>query len=77
MTFSYDENHNLEFTNSAMRYYCQAPPNADLSYRYEAWTKRPEAKPRLDGLLRALLRDEVAEDRKKANIVTWRGVMTR
>lgn len=76
-TFSYTANHELEFTNSAMRYYCEAPLNADLSYRYENWIKKPESRGRLDGLLKACLRDEVVTERQRANIITWRGVMTK
>ena len=76
-TFSYTADHELEFTNSAMRYYCEAPLNSDLSYRYENWIKKSESRGRLDGLLRACLRDEVSAERRRTAIITWRGVMTK
>lgn len=75
--FSYTAKHELEFTNSSMRYYCEAPLDADLSYCYESWIKKPESRGRLDGLLRACLRDEAAGERKRASVITWRGVMTK
>lgn len=77
ITFSYSAQHKLEYTNSAMRYYCASPLDADLSYRYENWIKKPESRGRLDGLLEACLREEVKTERKRANIITWRGVMTK
>lgn len=76
-TFSLNANNEQEFTNSAMRYYCEAPLDADLSYRYENWIKKVETRGRLDGLLKACLRDEAATERKRADIVSWRGVMTK
>jgi len=43
----------------------------------EHWTKRPEERGRLDGLLAACLRPEAAGERTRANVITWRGVMTK
>ena len=77
IAFSYTPDRVLEFNNSALRYYVDPPRNADLSYAYDKWIKRPEERGRLDGLLTALLREEATLDRKKADVVSWRGVMTK
>lgn len=76
-TFSYSSSRKLEFSNAAMRYYVEPPLGADLSYEYDAWIKRPEERGRLDGLLEACLRKEVRPERARANVVSWRGVMTK
>lgn len=60
-----------------MRYYVEPPLGAELSYEYDSWIKRPEERGRLDGLLEACLKDEVKPERERANIVSWRGVMTK
>ncbi|OCB89413.1 hypothetical protein A7U60_g3389 [Sanghuangporus baumii] len=77
ITFSYSESRKLEFTNAAMKFYVHPPFNADLNYGYEHWIKRPEERGRLDGLLTACLRDEVVLERDRANVISWRGVMTK
>lgn len=76
-TFSYSPSRKLEFSNAAMRYYVEPPLGADLSYEYDSWIKRPEERGRLDGLLEACLRKEVKSERARANVVSWRGVMTK
>ncbi|KAH8118243.1 RAI1-domain-containing protein [Phellopilus nigrolimitatus] len=60
-----------------MKYFTHPPHNADLTYAYETWIKRPEERGRLDGLLTACLSDEVSPERQRANVVSWRGVMTK
>ncbi|KAH7102787.1 RAI1 like PD-XK nuclease-domain-containing protein [Auriculariales sp. MPI-PUGE-AT-0066] len=77
LSFSYTQERELVFDNSALRYYVEPPHGADLTYRYEHWNKRPEERGRLDTLLKACLRPEVASERTRANLVTWRGVMTK
>lgn len=88
LTFSYTPQRVLEFTNSALRYYIDPPPGADLRYGYERWIKRPEEKSRLDGLLRAIERLIEKADASMGfgsgqkwlhdiAVVTWRGVMTK
>lgn len=88
LTFSYTPQRVLEFTNSALRYYIDPPPGADLRYGYERWIKRPEEKSRLDGLLRAMERLIEKTDTSMGfgsgqkwlhdiAVVTWRGVMTK
>lgn len=77
ITFSYSPSRVLEFNNSAMRYYTNPPLNADLNYAYDTWIKRPEERGRLDGLLRACMRNEVKLERLRANVISWRGVLTK
>ncbi|KAI9509830.1 RAI1-domain-containing protein [Russula earlei] len=77
ISFSYDTNRQLEFSEAAMRYYVSPPSGADLGHGYERWIRRPEERGRLDGLLRA-----ISEIRKRGtdpvvSIVSWRGVMTK
>ncbi|KAF8910602.1 hypothetical protein CPB84DRAFT_1764102, partial [Gymnopilus junonius] len=36
-TFSYTPEHVQEFTDSALRYYVDPPPGANLSYGFERW----------------------------------------
>ena len=88
LTFSYTPQRALQFDNSALRYYVDPPPRADLRYGYERWIKRPEERARLDALLRAVERVmDKADARAGADsgrkwlrdiaVVTWRGVMTK
>jgi len=78
ISFSYDKNRELEFSDAAMRYYVNPPLGADLGHGYERWIRRPEERGRLDGLLRA-----ISEIRRRAtgdpviDIISWRGVMTK
>jgi RAT1-interacting protein len=78
LTFSYDKDRELGFSDSAMRYYVSPPLGADLGHGYERWIRRPEERGRLDGLLRAVseIRTRAAGD-PVINIVSWRGVMTK
>ncbi|CAE6414296.1 unnamed protein product [Rhizoctonia solani] len=75
--FSYTPNRELRFDTSALKYYVPAPINADLGYRYEHWTKRPEERGRIDNLLRAIEQEHVVGERKKGAFISWRGVMTK
>ncbi|KAI0643610.1 RAI1-domain-containing protein [Trametes meyenii] len=86
--FSYTPQRVLELNNSAMRYYVDPPPGADLRYGYERWIKRPEELTRLDSLLRAVQRVMDKADAsagpesgtkwlKDISVVTWRGIMTK
>ena len=88
LTFSYTPKRILEFDDSALRYYIDPPPGADLQYGYERWIKRPEERTRLDGLLRAVERVMHKADTsmgpgsgkkwlRDIALVTWRGVMTK
>ena len=77
VSFSYTPDRVLEFTNSALKYYTTPPLGADLSYRYDHWIKRPEERGRLDGLLEACLHQNALIESKRANVISWRGVMTK
>ncbi|KAG8936079.1 decapping endonuclease targeting mRNA [Tulasnella sp. 418] len=77
VTFSYDSSRVLEFNNSAMKYFKQPPYGASLQRGYEDWSKRPETRPRLDGLLQAINRAEVKKFAQRADFITWRGILTK
>lgn len=77
ISFSYTPSRELEFTNSALRYYAKPPHGADLSFHYDSWIKRPEERGRLDGLLEACLHERVLPESGRANVISWRGVMTK
>lgn len=75
ISFSYNAYRVLEFNDSSLNYYVEAPLNADLSYRYEYWIQKSEERGRLDGLLEACLK--VEHEHKRADVISWRGVMTK
>jgi hypothetical protein len=77
LSFSLNESRELVFNNSALKYFVDPPENADLNHRYEHWIKRPEERTRLDNLLRACLTNEARRERKRVNVITWRGIMTK
>ncbi|KAG8908487.1 decapping endonuclease targeting mRNA [Tulasnella sp. 403] len=77
LTFSYTPSRTLVFDNSAMRYYKDPPIGARLDRDYENWIKRPEERTRLDALLQCLERDEAKAEAQRAQLVTWRGIMTK
>ncbi|KAK7016290.1 RAI1 domain-containing protein [Favolaschia claudopus] len=80
ISFSYTPARKLEFTNSALRFLAALPPRPQLSYAYERWQRRPETRPRIDGLLRALSTARAKNHPSLANgvgAVGWRGVLTR
>ncbi|KAJ8522655.1 hypothetical protein ONZ45_g789 [Pleurotus djamor] len=78
-SFSYSEEHILEFTNSALRYFVDPPIGAKLGYGYDRWIRRPEERGRLDGLLKVW--SKFQSDNPGAlgeiGVVAWRGVMTK
>ncbi|KAI0316915.1 hypothetical protein OF83DRAFT_1124349 [Amylostereum chailletii] len=63
-----------------MRYYIDAPRNADLGHGYDRWIRRPDERGRLDSLLKAYskVRAEAppAAGNLSAGVMSWRGVMT-
>lgn len=77
VSFSYTEEREQRFDDSALRFFVQPPAGADLNHRYEYWIRKKEERGRLDGLLNACLREEVAGERARATCITWRGVMTK
>lgn len=77
ISFSYNTDRELEFSDAAMRYYVDPPRDADLGHGYERWIRRPEEKGRLDGLLRAISEIRRRGDDPVINVVSWRGIMTK
>ncbi|TFK40441.1 RAI1 like PD-XK nuclease-domain-containing protein [Crucibulum laeve] len=81
LSFSYSDQHELEFTDSALRYFVGPPLGAKLGYGYDRWVRKPDTRGRIDALLRAI--GKAKEDSKKrgmvegVGVVCWRGVMTR
>ena len=86
LTFSYTPKHELVFDDSALRYYVDPPPRADLNHGYDRWIRRPEERGRLDSLLRAVSKQRSRINTQGADgnawlssigIISWRGVMTK
>ncbi|KAF8338364.1 RAI1-domain-containing protein [Amanita rubescens] len=76
-SFSYNAAHELEFSDSALRYYVDPPPGARLDFGFHRWTKRPDEKPRIDALLKAYSRVRKESALTDIGLVSWRGVMTK
>jgi hypothetical protein len=78
-SFSYDEARTFRADASALRYYYPARVGADLSRGFERFEKLDDsADEHLDGLLRTLmLHEQEAGARVEADVVTWRGMMTK
>ncbi|KAJ7158566.1 RAI1-domain-containing protein [Mycena filopes] len=80
ISFSYTPTRELQFNDDALRYLASPPPRAQLAHGYDRWVRRPERRPRIDSLLRAL-----STARQKGHpalasgvgAVAWRGVLTR
>jgi RAT1-interacting protein len=81
LTFSYTPDHVLEFTDSAMRYFVNPPPRADLRHGYERWIRNSDERGRLDNLLRAysqvLSNPPTSSGNISAGVISWRGIMTK
>ncbi|KAJ6464992.1 RAI1-domain-containing protein [Mycena sanguinolenta] len=80
ISFSYTPARELEFTDSALRFLASSPPRAQLAHGYDRWIRRPETRPRIDALLRALSAARGKRHPALANgvdAVGWRGVLTR
>lgn len=78
ISFSYDEKHVMEFTDSALRYYVEPPQSADLKYGYDRWIRKQDTRGRLDSLLHAI--NKVKKDRGslgQVGLVSWRGTITK
>ena len=77
ISFSYNTDRKLEFSDAAMRYYVDPPKDANLGHGYERWIRRPEEKGRLDGLLQAISEIRRRGSDPAINVVSWRGVITK
>ncbi|KID72892.1 Protein RAI1, partial [Metarhizium brunneum ARSEF 3297] len=77
--FSYDENHEFRLDDSSMKYYYTPQLGADLSKGFEKFQKLDDSgDEHLDSLLKTILAHERETGKKiDANVVTWRGMMTK
>ncbi|UKZ93925.1 decapping endonuclease targeting mRNA [Trichoderma asperellum] len=77
--FSYDENHEYRPDDSSIKYYYPPQLGADLSLGFDTFVKHDDSKAEhLDSLLKAIVSHEQETGSKiDANIVTWRGMMTK
>lgn len=82
-SFSYDESRNLHHDDRSRKFYHPPPPRADLNRGFEELIERNESiNEHLDSLLISLLRVSQSKEKKneqlsKANLITWRGMMTK
>ncbi|KAJ7031395.1 RAI1-domain-containing protein [Mycena alexandri] len=80
ISFSYSPERELQFNDDALRYLASPPPRAQLAHGYDRWVRRPERRPRIDSLLRALSAGRQKQHPALASgvgAVAWRGVLTR
>ncbi|KAK2603748.1 decapping endonuclease targeting mRNA [Conoideocrella luteorostrata] len=77
--FSYDENHEFRLDDSSIKYYYTPQLGADLSKGYDSFQKLDDSgDEHLDGLLKTVMAHEKDTGKKiDANVVTWRGMMTK
>ncbi|KAI0439214.1 RAI1 like PD-XK nuclease-domain-containing protein [Xylaria telfairii] len=77
--FSYDDKHEFHLDDSSLQWYYPPKLGADLSKGFEKFDKHDDSvDEHLDSLLRAIVAHEQEEGKKiDANIVTWRGMMTK
>ncbi|PWN37081.1 RAI1-domain-containing protein, partial [Meira miltonrushii] len=78
-SFSYDEKRKLFHDDRSRKYYHPPPPNADLNRGYETRIERDDnVNEHLNSLLEALMQgEEVEGHQKQADLITWRGMMTK
>ncbi|KAI0119871.1 RAI1 like PD-XK nuclease-domain-containing protein [Nemania sp. FL0031] len=77
--FSYDNKHEFHLDDSSMQWYYPPRLGADLSKGFDSFDKHDESTDEhLDSLLKAIASYEEEEGKKiDANIITWRGMMTK
>lgn len=77
--FSYDNAHRLRHDPSSLKTYYTPELGASLSRGFETFVKHDDSvDEHLDGLLEALVElERKTGERTKADIVTWRGMMTK
>ncbi|KAI1352503.1 RAI1 like PD-XK nuclease-domain-containing protein [Xylaria sp. FL0043] len=77
--FSYDEKHEFRLDDSSLQWYYPPRLGADLSRGFDKFDKHDESvDEHLDSLLETIAAHEEEEGKKiDANIVTWRGMMTK
>lgn len=77
--FSYDDAHKLRHDTSSLRSYYPPELHTSLSRGFDTFVKHDDSiDEHLDGLLVALTElEKRTGERVKADIVTWRGMMTK
>ncbi|KAI0005170.1 RAI1-domain-containing protein [Xylariaceae sp. FL0662B] len=77
--FSYDDKHEFHLDDSSLQWYYPPELGADLSKGFEKFDKHDDSQDEhLDSLLRTIMSHEQEEGKKiDAQIVTWRGMMTK
>ena len=77
--FSYDEEHKFRLDSSSLRYYYTPRLGADLSEGFDTFVKLDDTEDdHLDSLLNTILETEKQVGSKlEADIITWRGMMTK
>lgn len=77
--FSYDDKHEFRLDDSSLQWYYPPRLGADLSKGFDKFDKHDESiDEHLDSLLKTIAAHEKEEGKKiDANIVTWRGMMTK
>ena len=77
--FSYDKNHEFRLDDSSISWYYPPRLGADLSQGYETFDKHDDSgDEHLDSLLKTIAAHEQEAGKKiDAQIVTWRGMMTK
>ncbi|KAI1076277.1 RAI1-domain-containing protein [Whalleya microplaca] len=77
--FSYDDKHEFHLDDSSVQWYYPPELGADLSKGFDKFDKHDDSEDEhLDSLLRTIMSHEEEEGKKiDAQIVTWRGMMTK
>lgn len=77
--FSYDKDHQFHLDDSSLKYYYNPQIGADLSRGFDTFQKQDDtADEHLDSLLKTIMAHEKETGaRIDANLVTWRGMMTK
>ncbi|KAK7421770.1 decapping endonuclease targeting mRNA [Neonectria punicea] len=77
--FSYDDNHEFHLDDSSLKYYYTPQLGADLSKGFDTFQKQDDSgDDHLDSLLKTIIAHEKETGKKiDANLVTWRGMMTK
>ncbi|KAM0204446.1 hypothetical protein ACHAPI_000204 [Fusarium lateritium] len=77
--FSYDDNHEFHLDDSSLKYYYTPQLGADLSKGFDTFQKLNDTgDDHLESLLKTIVAHEQETGKKiDANVVTWRGMMTK
>ncbi len=77
--FSYDDKHQFRLDDSSIRYYWPPTLGADLSRGFDTFEKLDDtADDHLDSLLKTIIAHEQELGKPvEADIITWRGMMTK